>query len=76
MSTPKETEERIAYLISERSVMKAMEGVFRKKRDKNGHLFGFVPHTYFFLFEPFTNICIADLTNVSSVTGGTFWFSL
>ena len=32
-------------------------GVFRKKRDKNGHLLGFVPHTYFFLFDTFTNIC-------------------
>ena len=26
-------------------------GMFRKKCDKNGHLLGFVPHTYIFLFE-------------------------
>ena len=32
-------------------------GVFRKKRDKNGHLLGFVPHTYFILFDLFMNIC-------------------
>ena len=32
-------------------------GVFcEKKSDTNGHLLGFVPHTYFFLFDPFTNI--------------------
>ena len=27
-----------------------------KKHDKNGHLLGFVPHTYFCVFGPFTNI--------------------
>ena len=32
-------------------------GVFCKKRDKNRNLLGFVPHTYFYLFDPFTNIC-------------------
>ena len=31
--------------------------VLRKKRDKNGHLLGFVPHKYFFLFDPLANIC-------------------
>ena len=32
-------------------------GVFCQKRDKNQHLLGFVPHMYFCLFDPFTNIC-------------------
>ena len=30
-----------------------MHGVFRKKGDKNGHLFGFVPNTYFCLLDHF-----------------------
>ena len=32
-------------------------GVFREKRDKYGHLLGFVGHTQFRLFDPFANIC-------------------
>ena len=28
-----------------------------KKRDKNGHLFGFVPQTHFCLFGPLITIC-------------------
>ena len=31
--------------------------VLREKHDKNGHLLRFVPHTYFRLSNPFTNIC-------------------
>ena len=32
-------------------------GVFRKiKCDKNRHLLGFIPHTYFCIFDSFTNI--------------------
>ena len=32
-----------------------------KKRDKNGHLFGFVPHKYFCLFDPFTNMFTSSI---------------
>ena len=31
--------------------------VFREKCDKDGHSLGFVPHTYFSLFDLFINIC-------------------
>ena len=33
-------------------------GVLKKKRVKNGHLFGFILRTYIYLFDPFTNIFI------------------
>ena len=32
-------------------------GVFLEKTWKNEHLLGFVPHMYFFILNPFTNIC-------------------
>ena len=38
-------------------LMGVTQDVFRKKCDKNRHLLGFIPHTYFFLFGLFINIC-------------------
>ena len=37
---------------------------FTEKRDKYGHLLGFVPHTYDCLFDPFTNICTSFRNNL------------
>ena len=36
----------------------------RNNHEKNGHLLGFIPHTYFCLFDPFTNICTLFRNNL------------
>ena len=43
---------------------KYLKAFSTKRRGKNGHLFGFVPHTNFCLFDTVTKICTSSKNNL------------